>query len=56
MEQYGLSVCQSVTIIIPARTAGLIEMLFGLRTRVGPTKHVLDGHPAPPMATGNYEG
>ena len=51
-----LSVSLSVTIIIPARTAGLIEMLFGLRTRVGPTKHVLDGDTVPPMATGNSEG
>jgi len=37
------SVCWSVTLVSPAKTAELIEMPFGLRTRVGPTNHVLDG-------------
>ena len=37
------SVCRSVTIVSPAKTAEAIEMPFGLWTRVGPGKHVLDG-------------
>jgi len=36
--------------------AALIEMLFWLRTRVGPGNHVLDGDPDPPMGRGNFEG
>jgi len=32
-----------------------IEMPFGLRTRVGPENHVLDGGPDPPMGMGNFE-
>jgi len=47
-------VCLSVTIVSPAKTAELIEMLFGLRTRLGPRKHVLDS--GPPMQRGNFEG
>ena len=35
----GLSVCQCS----PAKTAQPIEMSFGLRIRVGPRNHVLDG-------------
>jgi len=31
-------------------------MLFGLRTRVGPGNHVLDGGPDPPIGKGNFEG
>ena len=38
-----LSVCLSVTIVSPAKTAEPIEMPFGLWTLVGPRKHVLDG-------------
>ena len=38
-----LSVCRSVTLVSPAKTAKPIEMPFGLRTRVGPGNHVLDG-------------
>jgi len=49
-------VCRSVTLVSPAKTAALIEMLFGLRTRVGPRNHVLDGGPDPPMQRGNFEG
>jgi len=30
-------------LVSPAETAELIEMLFGLRTRVDPANHVLDG-------------
>jgi len=37
------SVSQSVTIMSPANTTELIEMSFGMRTLVGPRKHVLDG-------------
>jgi len=33
----------SVTIVSPAKMAEPIEMLFGLRTRVGPGNHMLDG-------------
>ena len=36
------SVCLSVTVVNPANTAELIEMSFGLRTRVGAGNHVLD--------------
>jgi len=32
-----------------------IEMLFGLRTRVGPGNYVLDGGPYLPMERGNFE-
>jgi len=38
-----LSVCLSVMIVNSAKTAEWIEMLFGIWTRVGPRKHVLDG-------------
>ena len=36
-------VCRSVTLVSPAKTDEPIEMPFGLRTRVGPRNHVLDG-------------
>jgi len=39
----GLSVSLSITLISPAKTAEAIEIPFGLRTRVGPGNHVLDG-------------
>jgi len=42
------SVCLSVTLVSPAEMAAPIEMLFGLRTQVGPGNHVLDGGPDPP--------
>jgi len=32
----------------PEETAAPIKMPFGLRTRVGPGNHVLDGGPDPP--------
>jgi len=35
--------------------AELIEMVFGLRTRVGPRYHVLDGGPYP-YRRGSFEG
>jgi len=37
------SVCLSVTLVSPPKTAAPIEMPFGLRTRVGPGNHILDG-------------
>jgi len=40
-------VCQSVTLVSPAKTAGPIEMPFGLRTHVGLQNHMLDGDPDP---------
>jgi len=33
-----LSVCQSVTLVSPAKTAGAIKMPFGMRTRLGPRR------------------
>jgi len=33
-------VAWSVTVVSPAKTAELIEMLFGLRTRMGPRNNV----------------
>ena len=48
-------VCWSDSLVSPAKTAGPIEMPFGLRTRVGPKNHVLDGGPDPPMGRGNFE-
>jgi len=41
----SLSVGLSVALVSPAKTAAPIEMPFGLRTRVGPRNHVLDGGP-----------
>jgi len=46
----------SVTLVSHAKTATPIEMPFGLRTRVGPGNHVLDGGQDPPMGRGNFEG
>ena len=43
----GLSVCQSVTLVSPAKTATPKEMPFGLRTQVGPENHILAGSPDP---------
>jgi len=43
----GLSVGLSVTVVSPAKTAEPIEMLFGLKTWVGPGNHVLDGSISP---------
>jgi len=51
-----LWVCWSVTLVSPAKMAEPIEMPFGLRTRVGPENHVLDGGPDPPMGRGNFKG
>ena len=38
-----LSVCRSITLVSPAKTAALIEMPFGLWARIGRRNHVLDG-------------
>jgi len=46
-EQVAWSVSRSVTLVSPAKMAEPIEMPFGLRTRVGPRNHVLDGGPDP---------
>ena len=40
----------------PAKTAALIEMLFGLWTQVGTRNHVLHEGPHPLMGRGNSEG
>jgi len=39
----GLSVGLSLTLVSPAKMAEPIEIPFGLRIRVGPRNHVLDG-------------
>jgi len=41
------SVCRSVTLVSPAKTAELIEMLFGLGTQVGSGNHM--GVQIPPL-------
>ena len=51
-----LSVCRSVTVVSPAKTAEPIEILFGLWTRVGPRNHVLDGGADAHMGRDNFEG
>jgi len=43
-----LSVCRSVTLVSPAKTAAPIEMPFGFRTWVVPKNRVLHGGPDPP--------
>jgi len=42
-DRVAWSVGLSVTLVSPAKTAAPIEMPFGLRTRVSPRNHVLDG-------------
>jgi len=41
------SVCRSVIVMSPAKTAEPIEMLFVLKTRVRPRNLVLNGSPDP---------
>jgi len=36
-------ICQSVTLVSPAKRAETIKLAFAFRTRVGPLNHVLDG-------------
>jgi len=50
----GLSVGLSVTLVSPAKMAAPIELLFGLRTWVGPGNHVLDGVQIPPWEWANF--
>jgi len=45
------SVCLSVTLVSPSKTAEPIEMTFGLRIRVGPRMAVQI-----PTGRGNFEG
>jgi len=47
-DQVAWSVSLSDTLVSPAKTAEPIKMPFGLRTQVGPRKHVLDRDPDPP--------
>jgi len=47
-DRLAWSVGLSVTLVSPAKRAAPIEMSFGLRNRVGPGNHVLDGGPNPP--------
>jgi len=51
-EQHGLS---SVAVVSPAKTAELMEMLFGLWAQRDPRNHMLDGGPDRPMGRGNFE-
>ena len=44
------------TTVISAKTAAPIEMPFGLRTRVGPRNHVLDGGPDSPWEGAIFRG
>ena len=48
------SVGLSVTLVSPTKTAEPIEMLFGLRTRLGPGNHALNGVQIPPIGRGNF--
>ena len=52
----SVSVGLSVTLVSPAKTAELIEMLFWLRTRVGSGNHVLDGGLDPPWEAAILSG
>ena len=49
-----LSVCLSVTLVSPAKTAKPIEMPSGLRTWLGPRDHEIDGGSDPPMGMGKF--
>ena len=56
-----LSVIRSVSLSLVTRmycgkTAGPIEMPFGMWGGVGHSNHVLDGGPDPPMMRGNFGG
>jgi len=55
-DRVAWSVGLSVAVVNPAKTAEPIKMRFELRTRVGPTNHVLDGGPDPPVGSGNFDG
>ena len=49
-----LSVCVSVTIVSPAKTAEQFEMQ--LWTRVSPRNHMLDGSPDPSCERASFKG
>jgi len=51
-----LSVCLSVTLVSPAKTAEPIVVPSGLRTWLGPRDHVLDGGSDPPWERANFGG
>jgi len=48
--------CWSVTAVSHAKTAEPIDTPCGLRTRVGPSNHVLDGGQHFPKGRDNFEG
>jgi len=50
------SVCQSVTLMSPAKTAAPIELPFGLRTWVGPGEPCIRWGPDPPWESANFGG
>ena len=54
-DRVAWSVCLSVTLVSPAKTAAPIELPFGLRTWVGLENHVLDGVQIP-MGRGKFLG
>ena len=51
-----LSVCLSVTLVSPAKTAEPIGMPSGFRTWLGPRDRVLDGGSNPPWEGTNFGG
>ena len=56
---HGLSVCLSncplVKTVSPAKTDELIQMPFGLYTRIGPRNRILTGVPDPPGEGAKYK-
>jgi len=52
----GLSVCRSVALVSPAKTAAPLELRFGLRNWVGLGNHVLDGVLIPPWEEADFLG
>jgi len=50
----GVCVCVSEKLRYPVKTAGPIEMPFGVRARVGPQNHVLHGGPDPTRGKDNF--
>jgi len=55
-DRIAWSVGLSVTLVSPAKMAAPIDMLFGLRTQVGPRNCVLDAGPDPPWERANLRG
>jgi len=53
-ESVSLSVSLLVTRMNCGKTAGPIEMPFGVWGGVGDSHHVLDGGPDPPRERGNF--